>query len=314
MPLSPSTSLASRAPRFAGAPLAWAALPGIGLAWGATGLLAKIAAGGSHGAVQLAFWQTLIAVTVFTAILRVRGMALPLGRRHLLFYAVCGLLGTALPHTVSFVSIRHLPVGVQALTLSTVPMLTLVLALVTGAERGDPRRVLGIVLGLAAMLLIVLPGSSLPERGQALWLLLPMLVALSYAGENTVIAASRPEGLKPVQVMCGLSWAAALMLAPLVAMAEGPVLPAAIGMAEAALVACALLHVVAYFGFVWLIGHAGPVFAAQVGYLVTASGIGWGMALLGERHSPWVWAAAVLVFAGLALVRPRRCGESPTEG
>jgi drug/metabolite transporter (DMT)-like permease len=30
------------------------------------------------------------------------------------------------------------------------------------------------------------------------------------------------------------------------------------------------------------------------------------MAVHGERHSPWVWGALGLMFAGLALVKPRR--------
>jgi drug/metabolite transporter (DMT)-like permease len=62
----------------------------------------------------------------------------------------------------------------------------------------------------------------------------------------------------------------------------------------------------AYFGFIWLIGQAGPVFASQVGYVVTGSGVVLGMIVYGERHSPWIWAALALMFAGLALVKPRR--------
>ena len=66
------------------------------------------------------------------------------------------------------------------------------------------------------------------------------------------------------------------------------------------------LHLFAYSGFIWLVAHAGPVFAAQVAYLVTGSGIVQGMIFYGERHSPWVWGALCLMFAGLALVKPRR--------
>jgi drug/metabolite transporter (DMT)-like permease len=30
------------------------------------------------------------------------------------------------------------------------------------------------------------------------------------------------------------------------------------------------------------------------------------MLFYGERHSPWVWAALALMFAGLTLVKPKR--------
>ena len=72
-----------------------------------------------------------------------------------------------------------------------------------------------------------------------------------------------------------------------------------------ALGAMTLAHLGAYGGFVWLIGRAGPVFAAQVGYVVTLTGVILGMAVLGETHSAWVWAALVTMLAGLALVQPR---------
>ena len=283
---------------------AWAALFAVGLGWGGTQLLSKIAVGSGHGAFTLAFWQSVIGVALFTAAQVASGRGLPLSRQHLIFYAVCGVLGTALPHTLSYISIRHLSVGVQSLVLATVPMMTLMLALALQEERFEARRAAGIGLGLAAMLVIAVPEAGLPAETAAVWLILPIIVSLSYAAENVYIARAKPGGLDALGVMCGLSWAALLMLLPAAAL-EGPLLPATFGAAEAALVGIAVLHVLSYFGFVWLIGRAGPVFAAQVGYVVTASGVAWGMALLGERHSVWVWAALALVFAGIALVSPR---------
>ena len=54
-----------------------------------------------------------------------------------------------------------------------------------------------------------------------------------------------------------------------------------------------------------MIRTAGPVFASQTAYVITLAGVFWGMALLGERHSVYVWAALALMLLGLALVRPR---------
>ena len=44
--------------------------------------------------------------------------------------------------------------------------------------------------------------------------------------------------------------------------------------------------------------------------VVTLTGIGWGVVLFGERHSPWVWGAAGLIFTGLALVNLRRTASA----
>ncbi|MCW8844003.1 MAG: EamA/RhaT family transporter, partial [Rhodobacteraceae bacterium] len=73
-----------------------------------------------------------------------------------------------------------------------------------------------------------------------------------------------------------------------------------------ALVLSSLVHVIVYTSYVWLVGRAGSVFAAQVAYIVTGSGVLWSMLILSERYSGWVWAAMGLVLAGMALVQPRR--------
>ena len=78
-----------------------------------------------------------------------------------------------------------------------------------------------------------------------------------------------------------------------------------IGRADAALGLTCLIHVFAYLGYIWMVGAAGPVFAAQVAYLVTPAGVLMSMALLGEVPSPWLWAALALLVIGLFLVQPK---------
>ena len=51
---------------------------------------------------------------------------------------------------------------------------------------------------------------------------------------------------------------------------------------------------------------------SQVAYVVTLTGLFWGWALFGERHSGWVWLATAVILAGVVLVtwpaRPRGSG------
>mgnify|MGYP006215978545 CR=1 FL=1 len=75
--------------------------------------------------------------------------------------------------------------------------------------------------------------------------------------------------------------------------------------ADAALIGCSALHGLLYATFVWLAARAGAVFSSQSSYIVTASGVIWAMLLLGERFSPWVWAAAAVMLLGISLVQPR---------
>jgi len=194
----------------------------------------------------------------------------------------------------------------MSLLIALVPMATLLLALPLGIEPPEPRRLAGVALGAAAVALIVLPETSLPDPSQAVWVALPVIVTLSYAGENIYIAAARPPGLSTLTVMCGLSWGALALLTPLTLATGAWVEISRLDGPEIAIVATSVLHVGAYFGFVWLIGHAGLVFAAQVAYVVTGSGVAFGIVFYGERPSPWIWGTLVLMFAGLALIKPRQ--------
>ena len=72
------------------------------------------------------------------------------------------------------------------------------------------------------------------------------------------------------------------------------------------LIAAAIIHVLTYSGYVWLVKSAGAVFAVQVSYLVTGFGVLSSLAVLGETYSPYIWAALGLMLLGIFLVQPRR--------
>ncbi len=76
-----------------------------------------------------------------------------------------------------------------------------------------------------------------------------------------------------------------------------------------AIIAVAAISTIAYALFFYTIRVSGAVFASQTAYIVTISGVLWGIALFSENHSLWVWAAIVLMIGGIALVTPREQKE-----
>ena len=109
-----------------------------------------------------------------------------------------------------------------------------------------------------------------------------------------------------VQAMFGASVAGLIFVTPVMLGLGQWISPAPPwGVAEGALLLSSALHGLLYAGYVALAARAGAVFASQCSYLVTASGVIWAMLLLGERFSPFVWAAMAVMLAGLALVQPR---------
>jgi len=281
-----------------------------GVAWGSTMVLAKLAVGEGHAALGVAWWQAALGAVLLLALTRLRGRRLPVGRSHLLFYGVCGMLGTAIPHSVSFTTAAHLPAGVLAVIVAMVPVFTYLIAVPIGAERVSVLRILGTLLGIVAILILVSPTTDL-SGDQVKWVLIGLVSPLCYALENLYIDRALPRGLDPIASLCGMSLAALAILTPVV-LARGEFIDlfGVWGVDDAAVVGMALVHIAAYATLIYLINAAGPVFASQLAYIVTLSGVAWGMVVFGESHAGGFWIALVLLVGGLALVKPRRVARA----
>jgi len=278
----------------------------MGAGWGMTQPLSKIAVDGGYRQFGLVFWQVVITALVLGVICLWRRRAIPLGRAQLLAGLVIALVGTVLPNAASYAALVHLPSGLVSILLSLVPMLAFPVALLLGNEKFQMKRLAGLAFGLAGVLLIVLPEASLPDRAMVVYIPLAMVAPLCYAMEGNYVARWGTAGLGPLRLLFVASVTAALIAGPL-ALLNGQFIDprGPYGVADLALVASAFIHAAVYTTYVWLVGRAGPVFAVQVSYLVTAFGVVWAMWLLGERYSLWVWAAFGLLLVGLALVQPR---------
>jgi drug/metabolite transporter (DMT)-like permease len=278
----------------------------LGAAWGITQPLSKIAVSEGYRHVGIIFWQFALGSVLLGVIALIRGQRLPLGRRHVFFYFVIAIIGTLLPNTASYSAAVHLPAGVLSIFISLVPMMAFVIAMTMGLDRFSTMRLLGLSLGLTAIVLIAAPEAGLPDPAMVAWLPIAMIAPAFYALESNYVAWNGTVGMDPVQVLLGASLVGTVLSLPL-ALGMGqwinPLPP--YGAPDFAVIASSFAHALAYTGYVWLVGQAGPVFAAQVSYLVTGFGILWAKLILGETYSAWVWAALGVMFLGLLLVQPR---------
>ncbi|MEM9318764.1 MAG: DMT family transporter [Pseudomonadota bacterium] len=287
------------------APLAPLAL--VGAVWGSTMPMTKTAVTVGYTPIGLIFWQLAIGAVVLSALTLLRGRRLSLERRHFAIYAMIALVGTILPNSVSYEAAGHLPAGIMAIVVSLVPMMAFPVAIAFGQDRFSALRFLGLLLGLVAITLIALPEASLPERAMVAWLPVALVAPLFYAFEGNLVAKFGTGGLDPVQTLAGASILGTCLVLP-VTWATGTFIDPRVvwGAAEWSILGIGLAHAAAYSGYVWLVGWAGAVFAAQVSYLVTAFGIFWSWLLLSETYSLWVWASVAVMFTGLTLVQPRQ--------
>lgn len=278
----------------------------LGAGWGLTQPMTKIAVSTGYRPFGLIVWQLVIGALLLGGLMIGTGRRPPQSLRGWGMCVVISLVGSVIPNTASYLAAQHLPSGILSIMLSMVPMLAFPLALTMGNDRFAPLRLLGLVFGLGGVALIALPGSSLPQPGMAAWLPVALIGPAFYAVEANIVAKWGTGGNDPIQLLFGASLVGLVFAVPM-ALASGqwidPRPPW--GAPAHALMIAATVSPLVYATYVWLIGKAGSVFAAQVSYLVTGTGVLWAMAILGERYSGWVWAALVLMLAGLALVRPR---------
>ena len=278
----------------------------MGAGWGITSPLSKIAVSTGHQPLGLVFWQMVIGAVLLGAIVFVSGGRLALGRRQITLYLAIAFLGTILPNTASYRAAAHLPAGVMSIVIAMVPMFAFPIALALGQDRFSIARVVGLGLGLGGVALLVGPEASLPDRAMVAFIPLALIAPFFYGLEGNFVGKFGTAGLDPIEVLFGASVFGAVLSFPL-ALGFGHWLNplGGFGAPESALVLSSIVHALVYAGYVWLVGRAGAVFAAQVSYLVTIFGVGWAMLILDEAYSGYIWGALGLMLLGMFLVQPR---------
>ncbi len=277
-----------------------------GVIWGVEFSLAKIATSENAHPLGLVFWQTSGGGLLLLAICVVRGVVPRLNKRDGVRYVIIGLLGSAVPGGLYFYAASRVPAGLLAIMVTLVPMMTYVLALVFRLDVYQPKRFFGMLVGFLAILLLLVPESSLPDPSMIKWLLLVLLACVFHAVEGLYVDAWVPDDMDMMALLSGALIVVGVGIIPFLYVQDAWV-PLAFPFTkiEWAIVAMAIVSSLAYAMFLSLIKMSGVIFASFVAYVVTTAGVCWGIILFDEVHSGWVWSAFILLLVGMTLVTPR---------
>ena len=272
----------------------------------------KIAVTGGIPFFAYVFWQTVgagLVLLLFAALLRRRPR---LSWPYVRAYFVIGFFTLAFPFVLLAFIAPKLPAGVISLGGTLSPTITYILALALAMDRFRWLRIGGIALGLAGVLLVVLPETSLPDSDMAGWVLLSLLVPVSYASGTISAARLAPAEGDSLTMGSGLLFASSIMVFPFMAGSgqwwffSGPMSDSDWAQIGAILINAAFFYLL----LLEIVRRAGPVFFSTQNYVATLAGIGWGILILAESHSVYVWGALALLFAGLFLVTRRGSGAA----
>lgn len=218
-------------------------------------------------------------------------------------YLVIAVVNNVLPFVCFAWAATVLPAGYLAIINGMVPLWAAVIAVPVLKERLGSGRIGGFVLGMAGVALIVNLGPVEMEWKTFLGTLVAIAGAALW-GWAGVIIKQRSGRLPPLGLAAGSIACAAVLMAPLWALAPSPA--AWTPEATLSLLALgALCSGVAYLPFFTLIRDIGPSRTLTVGLAVPVLGVLWGWLLLDEAVTAAMLVGAALVLAALALVLKR---------
>ena len=280
----------------------------LGFIWGTGYSIARFAM--THGVSPLgySFWQSVGPAILLTALMLWQRPTQPkLSISDLRYYFICGLTGIVIPNTNMYFAAPHLPAGLLAVIVNTVPIMTYPMAMLAGRESFSVTRLSGVLAAFFGLMLIVLPKTSLPSPGLSPWVLSSLITPLSFAFCAVYISRFRPAQMGSFQSAAGTLLASSLLLAPFVFFGHHfyslhfPLtLPDKIILLEI------LLSSIGYILVFRLIKIAGSVYYSLVDTIVALTGLMWGYIIFHEQLNEWTAAAVLLILAALILVNKRQ--------
>jgi drug/metabolite transporter (DMT)-like permease len=293
------------------APRDVATLASLAAMWGLSFLFIKVAVEVVHP-LWIVAARCGVGALVLLALLRVRRVPLPRGRRIWIDLTILAALGNALPWGLMAFATQYLPSGLVAVVNALAPTSTLVIAIAVGLERGSVRRAVGLIIALSGTALAV--SADLGAPGTTLAVLLVVLATVCY-GFGSVYAKQHVSGTHPpLAIATGQVLMAALLSFPVAAATSPfPVLADVTPAMWGSLLALGIFGTgLAFRAFYTLIASVGATNTVMVTYLIPVVALLAGALVLGEPLRFVVIAGTALTIGGIWLAQRERT-PSPTE-
>jgi drug/metabolite transporter (DMT)-like permease len=250
--------------------------------------------------ITLIAWRTLIAGVLLLLVMRWRGVTMPTDAATWRRFAVQACLNSVIPWTLIAWGERSVDAGLATILNSAAPIFTFLLtALVTRHETTTPRKLFGVIAGMAGICLIV-GVKALDQVGQEFWAEVAIVAAtICYA--CGAIFSRGFQGLDPMAPAAGSLLCGTALLIPLSLVFEQPWTSAPSSSSVSALLGLAVFSTAAAFAIYFrLIQTLGSVGTTAQAYLRVPIGVAVSVVFLGEHLAPTAWIGLACVVAGVA--------------
>ncbi|TFV37581.1 EamA/RhaT family transporter [Bradyrhizobium frederickii] len=244
--------------------------------------------------------RTAIAGLLLLGVMAARGIKMPSDAATWRRFAFQAVLNSVVPWTLIAWGERHVDAALATILNSAAPIFTFLLtAVVTRHEATSPRKLFGVVAGMAGICLIVgvdafhdIGGGLLAEAA---------IVAATICYACAAIFGRSFGGLDPMAPAAGSLLAGAAVLIPASLAVEQPWTLSPSLSSVLALLALAVFSTAAAFAIYFrLIQTLGSVGTTAQAYLRVPIGVAISVAFLGESLSPTAWIGLACVVLGVA--------------
>lgn len=215
---------------------------------------------------------------------------------------VMGLINCALPYTLITWGEEYISSGLAAIYNACAPLWAAGIGLVLpSAERLSPARMVGLLLGMAGVIMVVSTSLSAGEEG-AMHIVgqgACLIAALSY-GIAGIYGRKALRGVPSQAAATGQLVTGALMVLPLAAMQVPDRVPSGLALGAVATLAIAGTALASLL-YYWLLSRVGATKVLLVTYLLPGFALMWGALFLREPITLTAVAGLVLILLGIAV-------------
>jgi drug/metabolite transporter (DMT)-like permease len=228
------------------------------------------------------------------------------GTAHIPWYvhrygAACAFLMN-IPFGINLYLARHVPPTELAVIITTSPFFNYLVALATGWEHMNTRKLAGIAFGFASTVVLILSRESTLEGKFSWWLLSAFSVPLLYCVYNAFAARAFPKGADTLQLGTAESIWSGLLCMPIVLLFApfgGDGHPPLSG--YWILFGVILMWVIERIAYFVLIREKGAVYTVQATYVATPMAVLIAIMFFGGGNDLWLFVSVALLMVALYL-------------
>jgi drug/metabolite transporter (DMT)-like permease len=291
--------------------LPYLALASIALIWGGSFFFIKVAVGDMSPMLLVVIRSATGFIALAVLMIALRRGRFSNARRHLLPFAVMGITAGVIPWLLIAWGELRISSGLASILNATTPLWAAVLVYwVIPTERPSPLNYAGVLIGLAGVVILVLPDIAAGGiRGDLIGAVAVLLASVSYA-VSALYQRRKLRGVNVFEANLGQLAFTALIVLPLAV----PSLPAA--HFQPGSIAAVLALGIAGSGiagvlYYYVLNSLGPVRGSGVTLLVPVTAVFWGATLLHEAVTVPIVVGMVVILAGIVLTNVGRRAASP---